>query len=227
MAADHKVPLGVVELFTSQGCSSCPPADAVFEALADRPDIIALSYHVDYWNYLGWSDSLSSAENTNRQYDYARSLRRTNVYTPQAVLNGRAHVNGADRAGIETQISAMAGGKEGLAVPVTLSTEDDCIEINIGSGSGKANVVAAYFTRERKVVIGKGENAGKTVSYRNVVTDIQTISMWQGVPLDLDLPLNMLGTKGRDGVAILVQSESPDGKIGPLLGAAMFEPVGY
>jgi len=91
MAGDVREPKGVVELFTSQGCSSCPPADATLGQLVAQGDVVALSYHVDYWNYLGWADTLSSKENTARQYGYAKTMGRSGVYTPQAVINGRDH----------------------------------------------------------------------------------------------------------------------------------------
>ena len=99
-AGDVKKPSGVVELFTSQGCSSCPPADAVLAELAEAGDVVALGYHVDYWDYLGWKDTLGSPENTARQYEYGKSFGDRSVYTPQAVINGRTHVNGAKREAV-------------------------------------------------------------------------------------------------------------------------------
>ena len=99
-AGDIETPAGVVELFTSQGCSSCPPADKALETLAREGKVVALAYHVDYWNYLGWADTMASKENTERQYAYARMFGRSGVYTPQAVINGRDHRNGADLKGI-------------------------------------------------------------------------------------------------------------------------------
>lgn len=105
---------GVVELFTSQGCSSCPPADAVLGELVGQGYVVALAYHVDYWNYLGWKDTLSSKQSTDRQYDYARTLGRSSVYTPQVVINGRDHSNGADKSGINGKIDAST--KAGVAL---------------------------------------------------------------------------------------------------------------
>jgi hypothetical protein len=107
---------GVVELFTSQGCSSCPPADAELAKMADKGDVLALSYHVDYWNYLGWADTLASKASTERQYGYARTLKRKNVYTPQAVINGRDHANGADPAAVNALINKLSAIDEGLNV---------------------------------------------------------------------------------------------------------------
>lgn len=219
--AERQLPKGVVELFTSQGCSSCPKADAAFEKIARDPEVIALSYHVDYWNYLGWDDTLSTPENTRRQYDYAAGLGRSNVYTPQAVLNGRAHLNGGDLRGIEAQIAALADKGETLDIPVHAALDDDCIRINVGAGTGDAHVVVAYFTPEQMVRIEKGENAGKTIAYHNVVTSIETIGMWEGKALDLQLPMDVLGKKGRERAVILVQTKRHDGALGAIRGAAL------
>ncbi len=220
-AAEALVPKGVVELFTSQGCSSCPKADAAFEKLAHDPSVIALSYHVDYWNYLGWNDTLSTPENTRRQYDYAAGLGRSNVYTPQAVLNGRAHLNGGDLRGIEQQIGTLAARQQALDIPVTVELDEDCIRIGVGAGKGAAHVVIAYFTPELDVRIEKGENAGKTISYHNVVSSIETIGMWEGEALKLQLPIDVLGKHGRERAAILVQTERPGGALGPIRGGAL------
>ncbi|RWP76782.1 MAG: DUF1223 domain-containing protein, partial [Mesorhizobium sp.] len=118
-------PLGVVELFTSQGCSSCPPADTLFSELAAKEDIVALAYHVDYWDYLGWQDTLGRKENTERQYDYMRAFGSRSVYTPQAVINGRVHVNGASRGEVDGALARMAKSGEGMRVAVKVSRTSD------------------------------------------------------------------------------------------------------
>jgi len=128
------VPRGVVELFTSQGCSSCPKADQAFSSLATDPSIVALSFHVDYWNYLGWKDTLSSEQNTRRQYEYAAAFGRSNVYTPQAVLNGRMHVKGGELADANAQLKTLSSERQGLDVPVKVVRDDDCLDIDIGEG---------------------------------------------------------------------------------------------
>ena len=174
VAQDAGKPAGVVELFTSQGCSSCPPADAALKTLIDDGKVVALSYHVDYWNYLGWADTLASKDNTARQYAYARMFGRSGVYTPQAVLNGRDHINGADLDGINNRLSSMDAAGKGLAVPVSASVNKDEMTIKIGAGTGKANVVVVYFNREKLVDVQKGENSGKKISYWHSVRDIQT-----------------------------------------------------
>ncbi|TIV92263.1 MAG: DUF1223 domain-containing protein, partial [Mesorhizobium sp.] len=125
-------PLGVVELFTSQGCSSCPPADEFFAELAGKDDIIALAYHVNYWDYLGWQDTLSTKENTERQYDYMRAFGSRSVYTPQAVINGRSHVNGASRKDVDGALARMDRTGEGMRVAIKVSRTSDRVMIDAG-----------------------------------------------------------------------------------------------
>lgn len=124
-AAERQKPLGVVELFTSQGCNSCPPADAVFGDLAREGKVVALAYHVNYWDYLGWRDTLSSVDATQRQYDYMSALGTQSVYTPQAVVNGRAHMNAARRGEVESALRSMAQGNTGLQVGVSATRSGD------------------------------------------------------------------------------------------------------
>ncbi|MCR6501648.1 thioredoxin family protein [Shinella sp. CPCC 101442] len=213
-------PKGVVELFTSQGCSSCPPADKALETLAREGEVVALSYHVDYWNYLGWADTLASKDNTDRQYAYARMFGRNGVYTPQAVLNGREHINGADISGIRARIGAMPDEGKGLTVPVDVEVKNDELRIRVGPGEGKANIVIAYFERERTINIDKGENVGKTVNYWHAVTDMETIGMWEGKETNLVLPADMLKKKKKSGgCAILLQRMKTADTPGDILGA--------
>lgn len=215
------VPRVVVELFTSQGCSSCPKADQAFSRLAADPSVVALSFHIDYWNYLGWKDTLSSSDNTRRQYDYATAFGRSNVYTPQAILNGRTQLKGGDLAGAGGSLRTLAGGEKDLDVPVKVTRDGGYLEIDIARGSGTANVVIAYFARERQVRIEKGENAGKTFTYHNVVQSVETIGVWEGKPLRLTLPLDVMTREGHEGAAILVQTDLGKGKLGPIRGAAL------
>jgi hypothetical protein len=215
-------PKGVVELFTSQGCSSCPPADKALETLVREGDVVALSYHVDYWNYLGWADTLASKDNTDRQYAYARMFGRNGVYTPQAVLNGREHVNGADLSGIRTRIDALSGEGKGLKVPVAAEVKNDELRIRVGSGEGKANILIAYFEREHRIDIDKGENRGKTVDYWHAVTDMETIGMWEGKETNLVLPADMLKKKKKaGGCAVLLQRMKSADTPGAILGATV------
>lgn len=212
---------GVVELFTSQGCSSCPPADAVLKKLIEQGDVVALAYHVDYWNYLGWQDTLSSKDNTDRQYSYARTLGRSNVYTPQAIINGRDHLNGSDLGAINVKLDQFQRDGKGLTVPVSAALKGDELEISIGAGTGKANVVAAYFDKQQLVSVNKGENKGQQIGYFHSVSDIETVGMWEGKAMTVTLPSNVMDKSGRAGLAILLQESSPNGDPAGIIGAAV------
>ncbi len=220
-ADEAKIPKGVVELFTSQGCSSCPPADAALKELIEQGDVVALSYHVDYWNYLGWTDTLSSKANTERQYGYAQSLGRSGVYTPQAVINGRDHVKGAELLAINAKLDGLKLQGHGLAVPVSARMRGKEIEIEIDSGLGEAEVVVAYFTRQENVEVLKGENAGKTMEYWHSVYNVQSVGMWDGQPLKLTLPGKFMGKQKKDGCAILLQTSGPNGEPAAIIGATV------
>jgi hypothetical protein len=210
---------GVVELFTSQGCASCPPADAALEKLISQGNVVALAYHVDYWNYMGWADTMSSKDNTARQYAYARTLGRSNVYTPQAIVNGRDHLNGADLTAINLKVNQFDHDGKGLTVPVHAAMKGDELEINIGAGAGKANVVVAYFDREQLVSVKKGENTGKLISYMHSVSDVETVGMWDGKPMSLVLPASVMEKADRQGLAILLQSATTAGDPAAIIGA--------
>ncbi|HMH66039.1 MAG TPA: thioredoxin family protein [Rhizomicrobium sp.] len=214
-------PLGVVELFTSQGCSSCPPADALFAELAAKEDLVALAYHVDYWDYLGWQDTLSRKENTERQNDYMRAFGSRSVYTPQAVINGRVHVNGASRGEVDGALARMARGGEGMRVAIKVSKTSDRVMIDAGdagSGPSDAHVVIVYFDPPQTIKIGQGENTGRKMTYWNAVTSIQTAGLWHGKAQRYELPMSEISKKG--GSAVLLQSVGKDGMPGPILGAA-------
>lgn len=223
-------PLGVVELFTSQGCNSCPPADRVLGELAQNDDVIALAYHVDYWDYLGWRDTLGSAENTERQRDYGRSFGSGSVYTPQAVINGRTHVNGANRNAVHQTIERMADTADGMVVDVSIRRSGDSIVIETGGSKGapqKAHLVLVYFDPVRDVAIERGENRGKTITYWNAVSGIQAAGMWHGKASRYELPLSEVAKKGTGGCAVLLQASGKNGLPGPVLGAAiMTQPSG-
>jgi hypothetical protein len=212
---------GVVELFTSQGCASCPPADAAFQKLVSQGNVVALAYHVDYWNYMGWNDTMSSKENTARQYAYARTLGRSNVYTPQAIINGRDHLNGADLTAINLKLDQFDRGGKGLTVPVHAAMKGDELEIKIGAGEGKANVVVAYFDREQLVTVAKGENTGRQIAYMHSVSDVETVGMWDGKPMNLVLPASVMEKTDRDGLAVLLQSASSGGDPAAIVGATV------
>lgn len=221
-AQEAKPAKGVVELFTSQGCSSCPPADKALATLAREGEVVALSYHVDYWNYLGWADTLASKDNTDRQYAYARMFGRSGVYTPQAVLNGREHMNGANLDAIRARIAGLAAEGKGLSVPIDIEVRDDELRIRVGAGEGKANIVIAYFERQRAIEIEKGENRGKTIDYWHAVTAMETIGMWEGKETNLVLPAAMLRKKKKNGgCAVLLQRMRTAETPGAILGATV------
>ncbi|MGB3415410.1 MAG: thioredoxin family protein [Mesorhizobium sp.] len=224
-AAKPETPLGVVELFTSQGCSSCPPADELFADFVARKDIVALAYHVDYWDYLGWKDTLSSKKNTERQYAYMRAFGTRSVYTPQAVINGRTHVNGASRSAVADTLAHMDKSAQGMRVPIKVTQEGDGVVIEAGDAGidpatpVDAHVVVVYFDPPQTISIGKGENSGRRETYWNAVSDIQTAGMWHGKAQRYELPMSEISKRG--GCAVLLQAMGKDGLPGPILGAAM------
>jgi len=217
-------PVGVVELFTSQGCSNCPKADRAIERLADRGDVVTVAYHVDYWNYLGWQDTLSAKENTERQYGYAKTLGIRNVFTPQIVLNGLRNTKLTDPDRIVQELDGLQGTREGMPVEISaiLSPQEMTITVAAGAVSGvdKADVVVAYFRKRSPVEIQKGENQGKTITYRNAVTKLETVGMWEGKALTVKLPAALLAKRGFDGCAILLQAHDANGNPARILGAA-------
>lgn len=216
-------PIGVVELFTSQGCSSCPPADKALGKLIEEGKVLALSYHVDYWNYLGWEDTLATKEATNRQYAYAKTLKRRGVYTPQVIVNGRDHLVGSNYNGIKAKVSTFESSERGLAVPLSIAANGDEISISIGEGKGKASIVAVYFDNENTVDIKRGENRGKQITYHHSVKDIETIGMWYGDAQEIKLPMAVMDKVKEGGAAILLQSMATEGTPSAILGAASYE----
>lgn len=221
-AGDRTAPIGVVELFTSQGCNSCPPADAFLDDLAKSGNTIALGYHVDYWDYLGWRDTLGNPDYTQRQYGYAASFGSRSVYTPQAVVNGRAHFNGSSRGSVTKALSAMAGSGEGLTVPITVEKANGAIVIKAaGAGmTGEAHIVLVSYAAATPVEIERGENRGKTIVYANAVTRIQTVGMWHGGEQQYELPESEIMKGGTGGCAVLLQEVTKSGKPGAIIGAA-------
>ena len=211
----------VLELFTSQGCSSCPPADALLAQLDKNPDIVTLSYSVDYWNYLGWHDTLSSSANSERQRDYARMRGDGRVYTPQIVVDGLTHVNGSNEAAIEMAMRNAAKRLEVVKVPVNIRAEGDTLIIGIGAAPEKsdersATVWLAVAKKDVTVAITRGENRGRTLSYHHPVKELTPVGMWNGDAMTLRLPLKDLKTGGGDCLVALLQVENA----GPILGAA-------
>jgi hypothetical protein len=212
-------PRAIIELFTSQGCSSCVSADAYFAGLAKRKDVVALSFHVDYWDYLGWKDTLGDPAHTERQRDYAAAHGSRRVYTPQIVVNGTEDFVGSDRSAIDAAIAQSQ-----LVVPVAMRLGDGTVEIEVAARpkphSVPATIRLALLTSEAAVAIARGENAGKTIEYYNVVRAMRPVGMWDGEAVKITLPGHEIMPKGIDGCAIIVQEDLPNGP-GAIIGAAM------
>jgi hypothetical protein len=211
----------VLELYTSQGCSSCPPADALLESYVARNDVVALSFSVDYWDYLGWKDTLANAKFSARQRYYAKALGSVGVYTPQMVVNGRTHVVGSSAAAIDEAIAATKADLAASRVPVSLRMDKRHVVIELGEAPAgskmrEATVWLALIHRQVEVQIPRGENRGRAVKYFNVVRELSPIGMWSGKAASIQLPREVVSEPGNEACAVLVQV----GKAGPIIGAA-------
>ncbi len=206
LAAERPV---VVELFTSQGCSSCPPADAYLRELTkDRRDVLALAFHVTYWDRLGWKDPFSLPAATQRQDVYGRRF-GDGSYTPEIVVDGAASMVGSDRRDVGSAIeNARRNGRTAAAVSVSKSGEQVSIQVGAGNGSGKILLIG--FDREHTTAVGRGENSGRTLTEANVVRSIRSVGQWSGAALRVNEPF----PEGQDVAVVL---EGPDGQI---IGAA-------
>jgi len=205
-AADK--PPVVVELYQSQGCSSCPPADLNVNALADRPDVLALSFAVTYWDQLGWKDTFAKPAYTQRQWDYAHAGKRGEVATPQVVINGKGDLVGNNRAQLDTAIAKAAP----LPGP-TVSIANGKVQIGAGAAANADVWLVRYDPRTLQVPIARGENGGKTIAHRNIVRDLTRLGAWTGQPTTFAIP------DWKDSpvkTAILVQAKGG----GPILSAA-------
>jgi hypothetical protein len=173
----------VVELYQSQGCSSCPPANAALNAIADQPGVIALSFAVTYWDRLGWKDIYGDKAYTQRQYDYAHALGNANVATPQIIINGKTVITGIKRGELATSIKASRQLSGGPSIDV------DKTNVTIGKGSGTANVwLVGYDPRTHNVAIRSGENGGRTLPHKNIVRSLQKLGTWTGAEANFKLP---------------------------------------
>jgi hypothetical protein len=203
----------VLELYTSQGCSSCPPADALLSQLAEQDNVIALALHVDYWDYLGWKDSFGSEASTARQRAYAKSVGNRTVYTPEMIVQGEERVKGHDAAAIAGRIAKHQ--QTPPAAELALERAGDTLEIRLAptaGAAGRSEVHVVEFIPAAEVSIEGGENAGQTVTYTNIVTDWQTIAEWDGAA---PVELHHYGV-GAGPVAVIVQRSG----MGPVVTAA-------
>jgi hypothetical protein len=216
-------PRAVLELFTSQGCSSCPPADKVLGEMAHDPTIIALSMPIDYWDYLGWKDTLADARFSARQRAYSRVRGDREVYTPQVVVNGAVHVIGSDRESIETAIDKTDHDDGVMSVPVTMTQSDRLLTVSVAASSRPTplhgEVWICAIVKAIPIAIGRGENRGQEVTYFNVVRNLFKLGDWNGASGSWSVPLEKIARDGIDGAVAYIQDGSRE-KPGPMLGAA-------
>jgi hypothetical protein len=207
-------PRAVIELFTSQGCSSCPAADKVLGELSRDPTLVTLSLPVDYWDYLGWKDTLALHGHSNRERAYADTRGDREVYTPQVVVNGIMHVLGSDKAAIEQAIAQTRQSAAPLTLPVTIAVADGKVSVNVPAANGEnasAEVWLCPITGKAQVAIERGENRGHTLAYTNVVRRWVKLGDWSGKAETFSLPVAELADadfplRDIDRVAVIVQS---------------------
>jgi len=219
----HADPRAVIELFTSQGCSSCPPADKILGELAKDPSVIALSMPIDYWDYLGWKDTLADSRFSARQKAYSQVRGDREVYTPQIVVNGSAHVIGSDRAGIESAIDVTKKAEGVMSVPVTMTQSGQAINVSVAAsttpGATHGEVWICSISKAVPIAIGRGENHGREVTYHNVVRSLLKVGDWNGTSDSWSVPLENVSREGVDGAVVYVQDGNRD-RPGAMLGAA-------
>jgi hypothetical protein len=191
----------VLELFTSEGCSSCPPADAYLGRLSARPDVLALSYHVGYWDSLGWRDRFALSQSVERQNAYAKNLNRSSVYTPELVIDGRYDCLGTDD---KTVVRALGEPRDGVAVALAVEAATVRVELGAHPRVPRSDVVLVAYLRHTVSAIGRGENAGRTLEEFNVVRSLRTLGSWNGEVRSFSVPVSSLPADATD-VAVLVQ----------------------
>jgi hypothetical protein len=213
----------VLELFTSQGCDSCPAADRLLGELSKEPTLIAMTNAVDYWDYLGWKDTLALAGHGNRQRAYARSRGDRDVFTPQMIVNGAAQALGSDRAQIERAIVQTRKIAGTLSFPVNLTVVDGKLTINAPAGktaAEKSEVWLCPMSKTVPVAITRGENKGKSITYHNVVRRWIKVGEWNGAAASWTLPVADFKVSTVDQVAVIIQ-QGTAALPGPMLAAAM------
>jgi hypothetical protein len=220
----HADPRAVVELFTSQGCSSCPPADKIIGELAKDPSVIALSLPIDYWDYLGWKDTLADSRFSARQKAYSQMRGDRDVYTPQVVVNGSEHVIGSDRTGIEGAIEDTKKRDAVMSVPVSMTLSGKQLNVSVaaahtGAAVSHGEVWICAISKAVPISIGRGENRGREITYHNVVRNVLKVGDWNGSAGTWTVPLENISREGVDAAAVYVQDGNRD-KPGPMLGAA-------
>jgi hypothetical protein len=218
-------PRAVIELFTSQGCSSCPAADKLLAELRSDPALITLSLPIDYWDYLGWKDTLALPGHTARQKAYSHVRGDREVYTPQVVVNGVAQALGSDRAAIEKAVVQSRQKPSSLSVPVDVAIADERVTVRVpdSGAAGQASTGEVWLcplSRAVSVGVGRGENRGRTITYTNVVRRWVKLGAWSGKGETFTVPVDAIRSTGVDAVAVILQGGSPE-KPGAVLGASM------
>lgn len=219
-------PRTVVEFFTSQSCRVCVPADKLAMRLAKDPNLLVLSFNVDYWDYLGWHDTFSKPEFTQRQRVYSRTRGDKNIYTPQVVVNGRNELAGAAEPLIMARLNSESGDRERIFIEPKVRLTPNQLEADFGRGQLEAGWIGTIWLisyRHRADVEVHSQTAPVTkLSYANVVTSITAVGVWNGEPMSIAVPKDSLFQNGNDGVAIVVQLTAK-GKLGPIIGAVDIE----
>lgn len=205
-------PLTVVELYTSQGCSSCPPADAYLGELASRPGILALSFHVDYWDYIGWKDPYADPRHSKRQRAFATQFSQRYVYTPQMIVHGAYQVVGSKKPDVEKAIDQVAGL---VRVPLKLTRSNGTYTVDIAAAASHKNVrvISVFYDSKHQTAVKRGENAGRKITNYNVVRELSEIAIWNGEAQTITFKKS---DAGGDKCAVLLQSSTT----GQIIGAA-------
>jgi len=213
--------LTVVELFTSQGCSSCPPADAILKSMRDRPNVLTLSWPVDYWDRLGWEDTFAKPQNSMRQMAYNKRLGRGGVFTPQMIIDGRVQSVGS----LVEEVRATVDEARNIDRPhinpfIRVDGDKLLVTLDAEPTMKMVAVRIAWYTADAEVKIGEGENEGRTLNYTNVVLDSHVIEDWDGTRKTYSFEMETARTLGADHVAILLQDEYGHG---PIVGAGFID----
>ena len=222
-------PRAVIELFTSQGCSSCPPADKLLSELRSDPSYVTLSLSIDYWDYLGWKDTLALPTHAARQKAYSQVRGDREVYTPQVVVNGVAQALGSDRAEIERAVAQSQAKAAAMRVPVHMAVSEDHVTVSVadpdvelaspGPTTPIGEVWLCPLSQSVSVAVARGENRGRTITYTNVVRRWIRLGTWNGKPETFTVPVDAIRGAGIDAVAVLLQSGTA-ARPGVMLGAS-------
>jgi hypothetical protein len=214
----------LVELYTAQGCGTCGAASAHVASLATDKGVIPLTFAVDYWDYLGWKDTLADSRFSARQKAYSQMRGDRDVYTPQAIINGEVHVVGSDRAGIEDAILDTTKSDDVMSVPVSMTLSGRQLNVSVaashpGSSANHGEIWICAISKAVPILIGRGENRGHEVTYHNVVRNLLKVGDWNGTAQNWSVPLENISREGVDAAAVYVQDGNHE-RPGPMLGAA-------